>query len=243
MRIAFLGHSKGRTDLHRRRSQFKQAAHFFATVDATGKNQRDALRFDAQRFEQIEDAGQHRRKIKPRVVDILGARCTQMAAGVTWMFDNDGVGQAVLAQPFFQHDAGAAHIRQNRHQGHVRKIPRHVGKIERQSRTHHDGMGTALAGLAHIGRMRVYRLHHVDCDGAPTLRQQECLLDLAIEGNQVYLIECGFVTLTLGLRQQIRVMMTQIDAGDGAHCTMARHRAGEPVRRDADTHAALNDRQ
>jgi hypothetical protein len=166
-----------------------------------------------------------------------------MAAGVARMFDHDGVGQAVLVQPFLEHDTAAARIGQYGNQRNAREIFRHVGKIERQTGAHHDGVRTALARLAHISGVRADGLHHVYRNRTVVLRKGERTPDFAVQRDEIRLIEPGFVAAAIGCGQQVRVMMAQIDAGDGAHRAELRHRTRQPVRRDADAHAALHDRQ
>jgi hypothetical protein len=46
-----------------------------------------------------------------------------------------------------------------------------------------------------------------------------------------------------GARHQVRVVAPQVDRRDRAHGVLARDGPGQPVRGDADPHAALDDRQ
>ena len=243
VRIAFFGDGKRCADLHRSRAQLNQVAHFIVTIDAAGGNQWNTLALYTQVFEYIEYFCHCGFEVKARAINIFSTRRAQMAAGIARVFDHDRVRQTILAHPFFQYDVCAARIRQDGDQRHVGKIPRHVGQLERQARAHHNGVRAALACLAHICGMRIHRLHYVNRNRATPSRQRECAADLAIQCDEIGLIERGLVAAAVRRSEQIGVMMAQIDAGYRAHRAKFRDRAGQPVRRDADTHAALDDRQ
>ena len=161
----------------------------------------------------------------------------------TLVLDDDGVGEALFAQPFPEHDTHASHVGQDRHQSDVRKILRQVRQVERQPRAHHDGVGAAGAALPHIGRILGDRFHHVDRDSAAAVRDFERHPDFTVERDQVESVEFVLVGASFGTLEKIGVMMAQVDAGNGAERACARDGAGQPVRRDAHAHAALHDRQ
>ena len=243
MRIAFQRHGEWRADLHRGGAQRNERAHFGVTLDAARHDQRNALAFQPQFAQQLAYAGEHRLKVKTRIIDFVGPRGAEVSAGITRVLDDDGVGEALFAQPFPEHDTHASHVGQDRHQSDVRKILRQVRQVERQPRAHHDGVGAAGATLPHIGRILGDRFHHVDRDSAAAVRDFERHPDFTVERDQVESVEFVLVGASFGTLEKIGVMMAQVDAGNGAERACARDGAGQPVRRDAHAHAALHDRQ
>ena len=128
MRVAFLGHRERRADLHRRGAEREHVAHLLVAVDAAGGDQRDARARCPVPGTARTRRGQHRLEVEARIGDFLDARRAEMAAGVARMLDHDGVRQAVLAQPFLEHDADAARIREDRDQRDLREILRQSGR-------------------------------------------------------------------------------------------------------------------
>ena len=159
------------------------------------------------------------------------------------MFDDHGVGQLAFFHPLFQHDGHAARFRQDRHQRNLGKVGRHFGQVHGQPGAHHDGLRAAFAGLAHQRRVAAHGLHDIHRDQAAPLRGVQRGAHFAVQRDQVGAVDGVAVIAFVGLIEQIRVVMAQIDAGDGAYRVLAGNGAGQTVSGHADAHAALDDGQ
>jgi hypothetical protein len=98
-----------------------------------------------------------------------------------------------------------------------------------------------LAGLAHIGSVFGHGLHDVHGNQSVALRGIQRHADFAIQCNQVHFVQQRLVMAAPGPFHKIRMMMPQVDAGDGAHGTRLGHCTSQPVRGHAHPHAALHD--
>ena len=76
--------------------------------------------------------GQHALEVEAGVVQIGDLGRPQVAGGQAGMFDDDGVGQALLALPLLHHQLHATGIRQDGDEGHFRVILGQVRQIQRQ---------------------------------------------------------------------------------------------------------------
>jgi len=171
------------------------------------------------------------------------AGCPQVPAGVPWMLDDDGIRQFFLAHPFFQHDAHAACVRKYRNQGDTGKVTGQVGQVKRQARAHDDRVGAAHAGLAHVGGMRSDRFHDVDGNRAVAGGDIQGHADFTVQGDEIELVQHITVPASGGSLQQVRVMVAQVYARYRAQSAERGDIPGQPVRGNADTHAALDDGQ
>ncbi len=158
------------------------------------------------------------------------------------MFDDDRVGQAPLLHPLLQYECDAATVGENRNQGDIVALG-HVRQVERQPRAHHDGISTVLAGDPHIVRVCIDRFHHVDGQHAAPFAQGAGRVNLACQRGEIGAFERRTIRIRPAQIDQIGVMMAQVNAGDRAKCALTRDAASQPVRRNANAHAALNDRQ
>jgi hypothetical protein len=212
-------------------------------VDAPADDQRNLLRLDAEFPEAGLHRLQHHGKVEARIGDLLGFGRAEVPPRVARMLDHDRIGQAVFAHPFLHHDLHAAGVGQDRDQRNAGMACRHVRQVEGQSRAHHDRVGAAFAGLAHISSVLAHRLHHVHRDRAASLGQHQRLSYFAVQRDQVDAIDGRLVAGDHRLRQQIGMVVAQVDARHGADRAHARHAPGEPVRGDAHAHSALDNGQ
>jgi hypothetical protein len=157
------------------------------------------------------------------------------------MLDHDRVRQAPLAQPFLQHDANAARVRQDRHQRHVRVGGRELRKVERQPRAHHDRLRARLARGADVGGVFGDRAHHVHGDEAAALGERERGAHFTPQRFQVGGIDHRLVAAMAGKRHEVGMVAPQVHGRERAHGILARDGAREPVGRDAHAHSALHD--
>ena len=91
--------------------------------------------------------------------------------------------------------------------------------------------------------MLAHRFHHVYRYRAVSFGERQCPRHFAIERNQIDVIDGGLVARALGLIEEIRMMMAQVDARHRSHRAGARHRTREPVCGHANSHASLDDGQ
>ena len=243
VRVAFLCHGEGRADLHGAGAKGEQVAQLLRRIDAAGGNERHFFALYVQIAHQREGFFEHARELEARVGQVFDVRRTEVAAGVTRVLDDDGVGQTPLLEPFFQHDGNAARVRQDGNERHLRKAGGKIGQVQRQARTHDDGLRAGLAGLAHIVLVFGYRAHDIDGDHATAVGHGQCGADFTIEGGEVGAVDEVLVTHAVGGGHQVRMVAAQVDAGNGADRAEARHAAGKPVCGDAHAHAALHDGQ
>ncbi len=191
----------------------------------------------------LKNGGQHRLEVEARIGDFLRACGPEVPAGVTRVLDHDRIRQAVLAQPFLEHDADAARFREDRDQCDLREVLRHVREVEREPRAHYDGVRAAFAGLPDVLRVRRNRLHYVDRDRAAPLGGGERHPDFPVERDQVQPVQRVLIAAFLRALQEIGVVVAQLHAGNGAQRAHSRNGPGETVCRDPDSHAALHHRE
>jgi hypothetical protein len=91
--------------------------------------------------------------------------------------------------------------------------------------------------------MGIDGLHDVHGDHAVAVGQPARGLDLAAQRDQIGLRERFVTRIGAALLDEIGVMVAQVDTRDGAERALARNAAREPVRGNADAHAALHDGQ
>ena len=121
----------------------------------------------------------------------------------------------------------------------MREIPRHVWQIKRQSCPHHNGVRATVTRLANVSRVRTHSLHDVYRNGTTALRKGQRTFNLAIKCHEIGAIEGNFIPAAICCGEQIRVMMTKIDTGDGANSAELCNGASQTVRRYADAHTPL----
>ena len=170
-----------------------------------------------------------------------------MATGQARVFDDDGVGQALLAFPFLHDQRDATRVAEDGDEGGARVVLRQVRQVQRQAGADHDGVDAGFQRALHRSRVGADRAHHIDGQEAVAATDLPRGRDLA-----VYRFQVGGVYGLLGGRahaqaagagHQIGMVAAQVDAADGAHGAQRGHAARQAVRRDAHAHAALHHRQ
>jgi hypothetical protein len=243
VRVALPGDGEGRAHLHAVGAVGQPVAHLLVAAHAAGHDEPRGVLAQLEFFEQLVAVGQHALEVEAFVVEVVQARGAQVAAGMAGMLDHHGVGQPAFLHPLLQHCGHAARFRQDGNQRDLGKIRGHLGQVQRQARAHHDGLGAALAGLAHQGGVVPHGLHDVHRDQAAALRRVQRGAHFAVQRFQVGAVDEVSVMAPFGLFEQIGVVMAQIDAGNGAHGVLAGDGAGQAMGGYADAHAALDDGQ
>ena len=246
MGIALQRNGECGAQLHRRGAQTLQPADVVQTGDAARGDQRNAS-FETGRAEEGHHFGQHHFEVETVILQIGHLGGAEVATGQPRVLDDDGVGQAALLFPLAHHQLDAAQVRQDWNQGDLRVIAAQLGQVQRQACAHHDGVDPRNQCLAHIVFVFAHGPHDVDRDHAPAAGQLAGPRDLTVERLQIGGVHprpgIGLPRHVGGAGHQVRVMPAQVDRGDGSDAAQAGHGAREASGRDADAHAALNDRQ
>src|SRR5690606_27455145 len=191
--VALFADRKGGAHLHRAGAQRNEFLELFVTMNATSSNERDVLVFDAQLLEELLRAFEHGGEGIRWVIDTVGRGRAQVTTRETRILDDDGVGQAILAHPFFEDDGNAAYVGQNGNDGSLGVVAGELGQVQRQTGAHHNGVGPGFARLAYVAGVFLDGLHDIDRNGAVAPRKLTRRFDFPVECNEVDFVDKPFV--------------------------------------------------
>ncbi len=252
VRVALGGDGKRRAELHCGRAERLQADDVGVAANAAGGDQRH-LALDAGRAQEFARLGQHALEVEARVGQVGDARRAEVAAGQPRVFDDDRIGQALLALPFAHDQRNAARIRQDRHQRGARVLGGELGQVQRQAGTDDHRVDAGFERGADLRGVLGDRAHDVDGKQPEAAGELARAGDLAAQRFEVGGVDRG-LGLGLGLRadargqalrarHQVGVVAAQVDRAERADTAKRGDAAGQPVRRHAHAHAALDDGQ
>ena len=245
-RVAFFGHGKGGTQLHSRCAQSLQPHDVGVAVDAAGSNERNVA-LVTRLFEKLAHLRNHHLEVKARIAEVGHLGRAQMAAGQARILDHDGIGQPTFLFPFAHQQLHATGIRQDGDEGDIGVVFGQVRQVQRQARTHHQGIGAAFQRLLHIAGVGTQGFHHVDRDPALALRGFARSADFAVQRDPIggvdQLARIGLLVQVRSGGHQVFMAAAKVHRGDCAHTAQPRHGRGQAAGGHAHTHAALHDGQ
>ena len=233
-------------ELHAGGAQALQATNVLQRADAAGGDDRRAA-FDACRAQDRERLRHRAFEVETRIVQLVDTRRAQVAARVPRVFQHDRVGHPLLTFPLANDQLHAARVREDGDQCGLRMIGREIGQVQRKPGADNHRVDAGLQRTCNVRGVVADSTHDVH-------RQQPSIPgdaprrgDFTIEGFEVAGVDgrlrVGADTEGARARHQVGVVATQVDGAERADRAGGGHVPREAVRRHADAHAALDDRQ